>query len=484
MRDHIESPCGLRFMFEQLELQAGYTRRWLLDMPMMRKGEEIAQAYATLRRFVDFVGRADTPYINTLQFRLQGLKDIRTTIKNLSQNAVLDDIELFEVKHLAILAVDVAERLRNHGLDDAVEIPDLNEVITILDPDGLKMATFYVYDSYCQELRDLRSQMRQHPEQQEELLLECAEIEEGVRRDLSKQLHPFAKALEAAQVALAKIDVNLAKALQMKQLGLCFPSISNDDATRYEGLFHPQVKDALEKTKKRFQPVTLEFGLKPTLITGANMGGKTVVLKTLTLCQYLFQYGFGIPATSAEIVVKDGIYFCIGDEQSIEKGLSSFAAEMKHIDAVIKASRGNGKIVALIDEPARTTNPTEGTALVSALVKVLSGATVSLVMTTHYDIGPTDARRLRVKGFENGEMDYELVEVQDGEVPHEALNIAESLGIDGEWIAEAREILNIPNSVYLTPSNSRGLDPKWSNSTTLERGSNSTPYEKEKGGNE
>ena len=484
MRDHIESPCGLRFMFEQLELQAGYTRRWMLDQPMMQTGEEIAQAYATLRRFVDFVGRTDTPYINTLQFRLQGLKDIRTTIKNLSQNAVLDDIELFEVKHLALLAVDVAERMKANGLDEAVGVPDLNEVITILDPDGLKMATFYVYDAYCQELRDLRSQMRQHPEQQEELLLECAEIEEGVRRDLSKQLHPFAKALEAAQVALAKIDVNLAKALQMKQLGLCFPSISNDDATRYEGLFHPQVKDALEKTKKRFQPVTLEFGLKPTLITGANMGGKTVVLKTLTLCQYLFQYGFGIPASKAEIAVKDGIYFCIGDEQSIEKGLSSFAAEMKHIDAVIKASRGNGKIVALIDEPARTTNPTEGTALVSALVKVLSGATVSLVMTTHYDIGPTDARRLRVKGFENGTMNYELVEVQDDEVPHEALNIAESLGVDKEWIAEAREILNIPNSVYLTPSNSRGLDPKWSNSTTLERGSNSTPYEKEKGGNE
>ena len=233
LRDHIESPCGLRFMFEQLELQAGYTRRWLLDQPMMRTGEEIAQTYAVLHRFVEFIAQTDIPYINTLQFRLQGLKDIRTTIKNLSQNAVLDDIELFEVKHLAILAVDVAERLRNHGLDDAVAIPDLNEVITILDPDGLKMATFYVYDSYCQELRDLRSQMRQHPEQQEELLVEAAEIEEGVRRDLSKQLHPFAKALEAAQVALAKIDLNLAKALQMRQWGLCFPNISNDDETRY-----------------------------------------------------------------------------------------------------------------------------------------------------------------------------------------------------------------------------------------------------------
>jgi dsDNA-specific endonuclease/ATPase MutS2 len=164
-------------------------------------------------------------------------------------------------------------------------------------------------------------------------------------------------------------------------------------------------------------------------------------LKTLTLCQYLFQFAFGIPALEARIAVKDEIYFCIGDEQSVEKGLSSFAAEMKNIDAVIKASRENKKLLALIDEPARTTNPTEGAALVTALLQVLAGRDMSLVMTTHYDIEPGDARCLRVKGFENGTMDYQLVEVQDGEVPHEALNIAQSLGIDSEWIATARTLL-------------------------------------------
>ncbi|MBR2772276.1 MAG: hypothetical protein IKD78_09770, partial [Bacteroidales bacterium] len=72
----------------------------------------------------------------------------------------------------------------------------------------------------------------------------------------------------------------------------------------------------------------------------------------------------------------------------------------------------------------------------------------------------TDAHCLRVKGFDNGAMNYELVEVQDGEVPHEALNIAESLGIDSEWISEARRFLimaNSPQLEILNPSNSRGL---------------------------
>ena len=432
-------------MLDQLDLQSGFARRWLLDSPMMTAEDDIRDSYRVLHCFTDFIEREDKTYIDTLQFRLQGLKDIRTTIKNLAQKSTLDDIELFEVKHLAILATDVNRLLQEHGMADVVSIPALDEVINILDPDGMKIATFYIYDSYCAQLKDLRSQMRQHPDQQDDLLLQASELEEGVRRDLSRQLHPFATAIEQAQLALARIDVNLAKAMQMRQMALCFPVLSNDGTSRYQDMFHPQVKAALQSRGRDFQPVNIGFGLHPTLITGANMGGKTVVLKTLTLCQLLFQFGFGIPAASAQIAVKDEIYFCISDEQSVEKGLSSFAAEMKNIDAVIKASRENRKLLALIDEPARTTNPTEGAALVSALLKVLEDKDMSLVMTTHYDIEPGEARCLRVKGFENGTMDYQLVEVQDGEVPHEALNIAQSLDIDNEWITIARTMLEVHN---------------------------------------
>ena len=441
LKNVIESPCGLRYMIDQLELQSGYARRWLLDTEMMTRAEDIVACYDALRHFVEFVERVDKIHIDTLLFKLQGLKDIRTTIRNLAGKQVLDDIELFEVKHLAILAGDVAKLLKQHDLDSVVAIPPLDQVINILDPDGMKIATFYIYDSYCEQLKQLRSQMRQHPDQQDDLILQADALEDSVRADLSERLRPFATAIEQAQLALARTDVLMAKAMQMRAMGLTFPELSLDGMCRYEGIFHPQVQAAVISHGRKYQPVDIAYGLQPTLITGANMGGKTVVLKTLTLCQLLFQFGFGIPAAQARIDVKDEIYFCIGDEQSVEKGLSSFAAEMKNIDAVIKASRMNKKLLALIDEPARTTNPTEGAALVSALLRVLDGKDMSLVMTTHYDIEPGKAHCLRVKGFENGEMDYRLVEVRDGEVPHEALNIAQNLGIDTEWIETARAML-------------------------------------------
>lgn len=430
-------------MLDGLDLQSGFARRWLLDTEMMTSEIEIVDSYDVLRKFVDFVRSIEPSFLNTLLFKLQGVKDIRTTVKNLRQQSTLDDIELFEVKHLAILSTEVVKLLKEHNIDKAIKIPMLDEVITILDPDGMKIATFYIYDSYCEQLKDLRIQMRKNPSQQDELLIEAAEIEDGVRRDLTQKLHSHVDDIERALIALAKIDISVAKARQMVEQELCFPSISNDGSSCYTALFHPQVKDALIRAGKKFQPVNISFAYWPTLITGANMGGKTVVLKTLTLCQYLFQFGFGIPASEASIAIKDEIMFCIGDEQSIERGLSSFAAEMKNIDAVIKASRENRRILALIDEPARTTNPTEGTALVQALLKVLSTKHMSLVMTTHYDIEPGTAHCLRVKGFDNGSMNYSLVEVAGGEVPQEALNVAQSLGIDPEWIGLARSELEM-----------------------------------------
>ena len=117
LKNVIESPCGIRYMLDQLELQSGFARRWLLDSPMMTSSEDIAASYAVLHRFDEFVNRVEPLFINTLNHKLCGLKDIRTTIKNLYNHAVLDDIELFEVKHLAILATDVARLLQEHGMD-------------------------------------------------------------------------------------------------------------------------------------------------------------------------------------------------------------------------------------------------------------------------------------------------------------------------------------------------------------------------------
>jgi len=179
------------------------------------------------------------------------------------------------------------------------------------------------------------------------------------------------------------------------------------------------------------------------------MGGKTVALKSLCLCQYLFQFGFAVPAERAEMVPVENIVFCFGDDQDQQKGLSSFAAEILRIDRMIEMVESGAKTLALVDEPARTTNPTEGSALVSSLLRILSNyPNLSLVLTTHYNVD-SSARCWRVKGlvedekgYERLKMDYSLTESPDNEVPHEALNIARKLGVSPRWLDEATKILD------------------------------------------
>ena len=442
LRKLIDSPCGLRFILDELCTHSSYSRKLLLESTMMHDRESIEKSYSVLKEFYHVVENDDNKNaIQTFQFKLCKLKDINNTISRLSSSTVIDDIELYEVKSLALLSADVKNILEKLNLINVIEIPTLEDVVKILDPDGLRIATFYIYDSYSEELAVLRKKLKEKDFYQEEIYNKVMEVEDAIRAKLSEALKPFVHDLCEALNALADVDLNLAKALQMKELGLCFPTISNDNVATYKGIFHPEVKNILYKEKREYQKVDIQFGMKPVIIMGANMGGKTIVLKTLAMSQYLLQFGFGIPADSAEMMIYDEIFCLTTDDQSLNKGLSSFAAEMKNIDAVIKASHDDKKILALIDEPARSTNPTEGTALVSSLVKLLQDKTMSLIVVTHYNIKTYNNKCLRVKGLENGKMNYELVETHEGEVPHEALNIAESLGVAPQWIQMAKEIL-------------------------------------------
>ena len=444
LKECLDSPCGLDYMLEQLELQSSYARRVLLETPFCTQAAELAGTYARSRAFAAVCAdAAQLPALDSLRVKLMGLKDIRHTISRLAASECLDDLELYEVKFLALSASEAAGLLQRLGLSGQLPFPDVEEVIRILDPDGLRMATFYVYDSYSARLAELRRKWRESGELQEELMLLVNEEEARVRNELCVQLKPFAAALEAAQQAMANADILLAKAALMLRYGFCIPEISDEGGCSYVGLFHPEVRDLLAASGKEFQPVDISFDSHPTLIVGANMGGKSVVLKSVALCQYLCQFGFGVPAAQARVALKDEIHFCIGDHQSVTEGLSSFAAEIRQMDALVREARLGVRLLALLDEPARTTNPVEGTALVRGLLHVLRPLHLCLLVATHYAIPSADGDRcLKVSGLgTDGRMDYSLEEVAAGEVPLEALRIASRLGADGDWLEAAASFL-------------------------------------------
>lgn len=438
LRDLLHTDCGLRFIVDELEIQSGVAKRLFLDTPFEINPTIIGNQYATLRQATDAIQKVDHQSITTLQFRLATLKDLHTTLANLSGGLTLDDIELFEIKHLAMLSDDVRKAMANVGM--VCQLPNVEEVVRILDPDGMRIASFFIYDSYSPLLRELRKQQTASPDN-EALFNQLQDEELRIRKQLSEALRPLASVLKDCLLQIAHTDILLAKALQMIRWNLCFPSITTDGTTRLISMWNPEVEAILSKQNKTYQRNNITLTPQPTILTGSNMGGKTVVLKTVALCQLLTQFGLGIPATEAVITPRIKVMMSMNDNQSIASGLSSFAAEMMQINTILRTARTENNLLILIDEPARTTNPIEGTALVSGLIEVLQATHTTCLMVTHYTINAHECPCLRVQGMENGQMNYTLLPALPNDVPHEALNIAEQLGIDTEWLNAAKHHL-------------------------------------------
>lgn len=449
----VYSKSPLKFLEDLgLEVRSSVGRAHLNNLPFLKDAEKLTWEYQQIAQTISVLKDTEnSKAVNHVMHQLSEVQDIHGTLTNLKQKTTLNDIELFEIKHFALIVED----LRQFDIIvKLIQLPDTIEAVDVLDPEKERIDTFFIYDSYSQQLADIRKKMKATEEIDADLFHQATEIEDSIREELSSKLVPFAADLILALNQLAYLDVLFAKAVLSIKLGLTQPTILLDaDATsNYKGIFHPQIKALLKEQNKEYQPIDVDIPNAPTLITGINMGGKTVILRTLALAQYMCQFGFFVPADTAEITLVDSIMMCIDDDQNHLQGLSSFAAEMKNINQVLNTLNEGQRPLVLIDELARTTNPTEGSAIVSAVLEIFREQNVRAFVTSHYDHIKATCRRKRVKGLTNLQdidanhierhIDYSLVDDAAGEVPHEALRIAELLGTNPTLIQRANTFLN------------------------------------------
>ena len=462
---------GLRYMVDKLDLKSGLAHRILMASPFLTNQKDVVFQLQQVNQTVKILNvESNRAIFDKVNIKISQVRDILGTIKNIKNRLTLNDIELFEVKSFALLANDIKEMIAPFQFL-CEQLPNLENVINVLDPEGNRIPSFYINNSFAPELGDLRKKLigieflledsasesdNKHLQQQsDEVRDKITEVEDKVRQDLSNQLYAFVSEIDKALLGIGNIDILIAKAKQSISEKLVMPEVEGD-VISYEGLFYPQLKATLELEKKRYQPIDVEIYKGTCLITGANMAGKTVLLKTLALSQALCQFGFFVPATSAKIALVEQILFSIADEQSELSGLSSYASEMLKVNQIVQLAKKQRRLLVLIDELARTTNPTEGRAIVSAVANILGESNVKAVITTHYSGLSTQCRKLRVKGFMEKSknavitvknigdyIDYSLIEDNGVNVPHEALRIAQILGIDADILSEASKQLDM-----------------------------------------
>jgi len=408
------------------------------------------------------------------------VKDIRTSLRRCAEGEVPDHVELFEIKgYLQRLesVIPLFETVREAAALEGMTFHDPAPALAILDPEKTRSRGFYIPDAATPRLREVRRAKKQVEEQlynartdaeRDDLRLKrtriCAEEdseEMKVRRAMGAALAPLVEDLLSDADTLGRLDLLIQKALFAVRYGGVRPEIT-DTALELEDMVNPELVDLLQEKGRAFVPVSIAMDRGATVITGANMGGKSVAMKTVALNALLFQAGFLVCAKKARMPLFHAVRMLFDDLQSIQSGLSGFGSEIVEFQKALDEVE-QGYSLFLLDEFARGTNPDEGAVIVQAVTRYLNDVNALSVLTTHYDkvaeharihyqiiglrdVDPEQIRAELAVTAEDGvaviarHMNYGLYRVEGkSDCPRDALNICRMLSLKPEILRRIEE---------------------------------------------
>jgi DNA mismatch repair protein MutS2 len=283
--------------------------------------------------------------------------------------------------------------------------------------------------------------------------------EDAVYAGLTAELAHVLPSVEAAEQALALADVRGATARLAVDLDLTFPELVDEPRLDLKKARHPllaldyfgvslrtSTHASARAPAARVVPSDLfiEAG-RAVVVSGPNAGGKTVALKAMGLSALMVRSGVPVAcAVDSVLGLFDVVLTDVGDDQSLQKNLSTFSAHVSNLAAVLgETTRG---ALVLLDELAGGTDPREGEALAAGVLDSLCARGGAVLATTHYEglkiLALVDAR------FENASVGFALAtmtptfELAMGAVgSSSALAVARRFGMPSTVIERAERFL-------------------------------------------
>ncbi len=219
-------------------------------------------------------------------------------------------------------------------------------------------------------------------EMNNQLLSIESDIEEEKKRicrELTKKVDGKALFILSALETMTILDVAFTKAKWAYRYDGCIPIIhANSHSLRLEYARHPLI----DEKKVVANTYVLKSNENCLMISGPNMGGKTVTLKTIGLFIALSHAGFPVLCHHATIPYFRSIWFDIGDNQSIENNLSTFSSHISRLSRICEECDSHSFV--LLDEIGNGTDPLEGSSLAIAILEYLINRKCTVVTSTHY----------------------------------------------------------------------------------------------------
>lgn len=204
------------------------------------------------------------------------------------------------------------------------------------------------------------------------------ELFDRIKAEVARHIVPLRKMAHA----LAHLDALNGLSQTAYELGYTRPVLKSGDTTTIVGGRHPVIEQRLATrfiaNDALFSPQELVH-----IITGPNMGGKSTYLRQNALIIIMAHMGSFVPATRAEISLRDRVFTRIGSGDNLAEGKSTFLVEMEETAAI--CMQATDKSLIILDEVGRGTSTNDGLAIAQSVVEYIHDTVrAHCLFATHY----------------------------------------------------------------------------------------------------
>ena len=179
---------------------------------------------------------------------------------------------------------------------------------------------------------------------------------------------------------LYEFDVYIAVGAAARENGFRFARAlpAEDRIFQVKGLRHPGLAKGIGNS------LMLQAERNLLFLTGANMAGKSTLMKSIGIAVYLAHMGFPVAAESMDFSVKQGLYTSINVADNLEMGHSHFYAEVLRVKKVAAAVGEGQNLFVIFDELFKGTNVKDAFDATLSITEAFTGyRNCFFVISTH-----------------------------------------------------------------------------------------------------
>ncbi len=210
--------------------------------------------------------------------------------------------------------------------------------------------------------------------------------------------------------------LNLREKLDAKQEPFCLPRplLDRDETLGCRGIY--DVCLALNTEERVVGNDIAGENTALFMITGANRGGKSTLLRSIGLAQLMMQCGMFVPAREFAANICQGVFTHFKREEDAGMKSGKLDEELSRMSAIVE--RITPRCMLLLNESFASTNEREGSEIARQIVRALLEKKVKIFYVTHmFDLADGFHRQcrdsvlfLRAERLDNGTRTYRLLE--------------------------------------------------------------------------